>query len=166
VFQVYGTASLGSFWYWVLCILVWTLVCNRTLGVPHAMLRRAGRVPEVAERVDLLALITAERIGEVYDDAGMIVAGLTGFALAVLGFTAFVTRVELAQAVFLLGFPLTIVAYSTLRLALAIRARRLSGPRLRRLLAVRRFWHTVVAVAALMITASLAVIEHPGLILN
>src|SRR5690606_15777761 len=96
VFQLYGTASLVSLWYWVLCILVWTHVCNRTLGVPHDMVRRAARAPEVCERVDLLALITAERIGGVFDRAGVPVAAAAGFALALLGFAGFGIGVEVA----------------------------------------------------------------------
>lgn len=166
MFHFYGSASLGSLWYWVLSILVWSYVCNRTLGVPHGMVRRAGREPELADRVDLLALIMAERIGEIHDRAGVLVAGMTGFALAVIGFVGFVLQVEFAKAVFLLAFPLTIVAYSTLRLALYVRAVRLNGAHLRRLLVTRRFWHTVVAVSALMIAASLAVIEHPALLVR
>jgi hypothetical protein len=31
---------------------------------------------------------------------------------------------------------------------------------------VRRFWHTVVAIGAIMVTASLAVTEHPSLFLH
>jgi hypothetical protein len=166
VFQVFGTASLDSFWYWVLSILIWSLVCNRTLGVPHDMVRRARRAPETAERVDLLALIGAERIGRLHDLAGVPLAALGGFGLAVAGVAAFGLGLELAKAAFLLAFPLSIVAVSTLRLALVVRRRRLGGPLLRRLLAVRRFWHTVVAIAAIMVTASLAVTEHPSLFLH
>lgn len=162
MFQLYGTASLVSFWYWVLCILVWSHVCNRTLGVPHDMVRRAARAPDVAERVDLLALITSERIGSVFDGVGVFVAALVGFALALLVFVGFGIGVEVAKAAFLLLFPLTIVAYSNLRLALAVRRNRLNGPGLRRSLTLRRFWHTVIGAAALMFTASIAILEHPG----
>ncbi len=162
MFQIYGTASLVSLWYWVLCILVWTHACNRTLGVPHDMVRRAARDAEVADRVDMLALITSERIGGIFDRAGVALAGVAGFALAVLGFAGFGIGVELAKAAFLLLLPLTVVAYSTLRLALAVRRNRLNGAGLRRSLALRRFWHSVMGAAALMFTASMAIVEHPG----
>ncbi len=161
--QVFGTASLDNLWYWVLCVLVWSLVSNRTLGVPHDMVLRARRSPETAERVDLLALIAAERIGGIFDTIGVPVALLTGFGLAMAGFIGFWQGVEVAKAAFLLLFPLAIVAYSTLRLALAVRRCRLGGAGLRRSLVLRRFWHTVIGIAAMMSTASVAVLEHPGL---
>jgi hypothetical protein len=165
VYQAYGIASLDSFWYWVLCILTWGFVCNRTLGVPHDMVRRARRAPEVAEKVDMLALITSERIGGIYDRAGVLIGAGTGFALAALGIAGFKLGLELAKAMFLLAFPLTIVAYSTLRLALSVRQYPPTGARLWRSLGLRRFWHTLIALVALMFTASLAVVAHPSLLL-
>jgi hypothetical protein len=163
VYQAYGIASLDSFWDWVLCILTWGFVCNRTLGVPHDMVRRARRAPEVAEKVDMLALITSQRIGGIYDRAGVLIGAGTGFALAALGIAGFKLGLELAKAMFLLAFPLTIVAYSTLRLALSVRQYPPTGARLWRSLGLRRFWHTVIALVGLMFTASLAVVEHPSL---
>jgi len=166
VFQIFGTASLDSPWYWALCILVWAHVCNRTLGVPHDMVLRAGRLPEVADRVDALAMIHAERIGAIHDRAGVLAAAAVGFAVAAVGVIGFVGDIEIAKAVFLLIFPLAVVGYSTLRLALGVRTRQSSGMMLRRSLRRRRIWHTAVAIAALMITASLAVMEHPSLVLR
>jgi hypothetical protein len=113
----------------------------------------------------MLALITAERIGGIYDRAGILIGATTGFALAALGTAGFSLDLELAKAIFLLTFPLTTVAYSTLRLALSVRQTPPTGALLRRSLRLRQFWHTVIAVVALMLTASLAVVEHPALVL-
>jgi hypothetical protein len=67
LFQVFAAASFHSIWYWVLHVVVWTLACYRTLGVPHDMLLRARRLPEIAARVDLLAQLAAARVGGVHD---------------------------------------------------------------------------------------------------
>ncbi len=69
MFEIFAAASFLSIWYWVLHVVVWTLACYRTLGVPHDMLLRARRLPEIAERVDLLARLAAARIGGIYDRA-------------------------------------------------------------------------------------------------
>ena len=41
--RIIASASFDSVWYWALHVVVWTLVCYRTLGVPHDMLIRARR---------------------------------------------------------------------------------------------------------------------------
>ena len=61
VSQILLAPSFQSPWYWTLHVVVWTIVCLRTLGVPYDMLLRARRLPQVAARVDLLANLTAER---------------------------------------------------------------------------------------------------------
>ena len=42
VFALFRYDSFFSVWYWVLTVVVWTLVCQRTLGVPHDMVLRGG----------------------------------------------------------------------------------------------------------------------------
>ena len=55
LFQIFAAASFQSLWYWVLHVVVWTLACYRTLGVPHDMLLGRGGCRRSAARVDLLA---------------------------------------------------------------------------------------------------------------
>ena len=55
----------------MLHVVVWTLACYRTLGVPHDMLLRARRQPEVAARVDELAHLACARVGGIYDALGV-----------------------------------------------------------------------------------------------
>ena len=82
VFEIFAAASFVSVWYWVLHVVVWTLACYRTLGVPHDMLLRARRLPEIAGRVDLLAGLAAARIGGIHDRLGVPLAAGAGFLLA------------------------------------------------------------------------------------
>jgi amino acid transporter len=164
VFQVFGTASFQSLWYWVLSVTVWTIVCNRTLGVPYDMILRAPRLPQVAERVDGLAHIAADRVGGVHDRFGVPIAALAGFALAALFAIGFLTGIELAQATFMLLFPLTVVGYSTLKLALAVRRRGTRGAELRQVLARRRLWHQAIAILALLAAALVGLAMHPRLL--
>ena len=127
LFEVFAAASFQSIWYWVLHVVVWTLACYRTLGVPHDMLLRARRLPEVGARVDVLARLASERMGGIHDLAGVPLAAAAGFALAALAAIGFASRIELAQAAFLILMPLAVILTSKLRLALAIRRAAISG---------------------------------------
>lgn len=155
-----GTAGFLSIWYWIMTLAVWTSVCHRTLGVPNDMVLRARRLPEVADRVDDLARITSARIGGIYDAAGIPLAALAGFGLTALFVAGFVSGLEFAKAAFVLAFPLSIVGYSTLRLALAVRRKGQAGNDLRRSLVKRRIWHSLIAWTALAAAVSTALVEH------
>jgi hypothetical protein len=61
----------------------------------------------------------------------------------------------------MLVFPLSAVAYSTLGLALAVRAHDFRGQALVRVLARRRFWHQVVAVVGMLGALGTAAARHP-----
>lgn len=159
MFSLFSYVSFFSIWYWALTVFVWTLVCWRTLGVPHDMLLRAQRMPEAAGRVDLIAGIHAERLGAIADRAGVPVAAGIGFALAALGALGFLTGIEVAKAAFLLLFPLALAEVGVLRLALQVRRKSMHGEALRRRLLRRRAMNQVIAVLA-MLTAALAALGH------
>lgn len=161
MFEIFAAASFVSVWYWVLHVVVWTLACYRTLGVPHDMLLRARRLPEIAGQVDLLAGLAAARIGGIHDRLGVPVAAGAGFLLAVVFGLGFLSGVEVAQAAFLLMLPFAVISYSKLRLALAVRRRGIAGPALVLALARRRLVHQFVAIVAMLAAAALAVALHP-----
>ncbi|TPE53826.1 hypothetical protein [Amaricoccus solimangrovi] len=157
----FDTASFLSVWYWALTVLVWTLVTWRVLGVPHDMLLRAARLPEVSARVDTLAHIAAERIEGVAGAAGIALATLAGFCLAVLAVLGFLFQVELARALTPLALPLCLIGATTARLAIRVRAADLRGEPLRRLLSRHRAWNQTVAVLAMFAAALLAALQQP-----
>ena len=157
---VIGGGSFQSIWYWILTLAVWIRVCHHTLGVPHDMVQRARRLPEVAARVDDLARLASLRIGGIYDRAGVPLAALAGFGLTALFVLGFASGLEFAKAAFVLLFPRAVVAYSTLRLALAVRRKGQAGEDLRRSLGKRRIWHGLIAWTGLAAAVSLALLEH------
>jgi hypothetical protein len=165
LFQAVIAASFQSVWYWLLSLVLWTQVCHRILGVPHDMIRRACRQPGIDARVDQLAHIGAERVAGLHDRAGVPLAALAGFALAALFTVGFVYRVEVAQAAFMLAFPLAGVWLGTLRLALRLRRHGARGAALRRALLRRRLWNRVIAVVALLAAALVGLAHHPRLLL-
>ena len=161
MFQYFAAASFLSPWYWVLHVVVWILACYRTLGVPLDMLVRARREPEVAARVDQLAHLACERVGGLYDRLGVPLAALAGFLLAGVFAMGFLSGIETAQAAFAILLPLGAIVYSKLRLALAVRRKRMAGPDLVLALARRRMGHQFIAVAAMLGAAGVAVALHP-----
>lgn len=158
--EPFSSDSFFNIWYWVLTIAVWTQVSHRVLGVPYDMILRARRLPQVADRVDVLARLAAWRVASAHDRMGVPLAALAGFGLAVLGALGFLNGIEAAQAAFALLFPLALVSVATVRLALDIRRTGAQGEALRRLLARRRVWNQVIAVAAILSAAVLA-LAHP-----
>jgi hypothetical protein len=160
VIEIFAAASFHSIWYWVLHVVVWTMACTRTLGVPHDMLLRARRLPEVAARVDVLARLASERIGGIYDLLGVPLAAAFGFVLASLFAFGFLSRIEVAQAGFFLLFPLGVISYSKLRLALAVRRRGISGSELVLALARRRLWHQFISILAMLAAAAAGLALH------
>ncbi len=161
VFQIFVASGFQSVWYWVLHVVVWTLACYRTLGVPHDMLLRARRLPEVEGRVDLLAGLAAVRIGGIHDALGVPLAAVAGFVLATVFALGFLSGIETAQAIFVLILPLAVISYSKLRLALAVRRRGMAGPELVLALARRRLVHQFIAIAAMLAAAAIAIALHP-----
>ena len=161
MFQFFAAASFQSHWYWVLHAVVWTLACYRTLGVPHDMLVRARRDPEVAGRVDQLAHLACERVGGIFDSFGVPLAALAGFLLAGVFAMGFLSGIETAQAAFAILLPLAIIVYSKLRLALVVRGNGMAGPQLVLALSRRRVWHQFMAIAGMLGAAELAAVLHP-----
>lgn len=163
---LFAAASFQSLWYWILHAVIWGLVCYRTLGVPFDMLHRARGDTVVAGRVDLLAQMTAERVGGVEQRFGVPMAAALGFALAVLFVFGFLVGREPAQAGFVLLLPLGIIGLSEGRLAAVVRRQGLAGPELVLALARRQAWHQVIAVAAVMGALGVAVVLHPWMVIR
>jgi hypothetical protein len=160
VTRLLATAQFDNLWYWVLHVVIWTVICGRTLGVPYDMLLRARHDPDVAARVDLLAGIAAERVAGIADRAGTAIVAGTGFVLAGLAGLGFWSGIEVAQAVFMLAAPLAAVAFSIVRLALWIRRSRLVGPHLVLALGWRRICHQTIAILAILAAVTVATLLH------
>lgn len=163
VFTIFGTASFQNVWYWAFSVLAWTVATQRTLGVPYDMLLRARREDAEVARVEWLAHHAAGRVTAVSGRAGTAVAAAVGFVLAGLFVFGFLSGYEIARAAFVLAFPLAMIGYSTLRLALSVEANDLRGKALVTVLARRRFWHQVVAVLAILNAFATALVLHPRL---
>ena len=138
------TISFSSFsnaWYWVLTGLIWSATCHRTLGVPFdAMVAAHNSGGQPAKDVEDLALIYVRR----------------NVVLATFGF---VYTYEMAQGLFALMFPLTIVHALSVRLAFRIEREKIRGAELRDVLSKRRFWNQVIGLFSIFVASILTVLS-------
>ena len=102
--------TFSSIWYWMAVAVTWAVVSHWILGVPLDVIIRARRAGSPA-RDDLMVLfdVHVRRFNMIDDWIGTFVIALTAFVLSALALFGFYYGVELAQGLFLLGFPLTIV---------------------------------------------------------
>jgi hypothetical protein len=154
ILQVIDLRSFSSLWYWVLVAISWSTVTNWTLGVPSDMIHRARTKGGQAD-IDLIDLvrISVNRQQNVAAIAGLWLLGLVCFVLTGLAVLGFFYRIELAQAVFLLVFPLCIIGSMVLSTGRLIVATGPQGPQLCAILLRQRLWTQIIGMISIFITA-------------
>jgi hypothetical protein len=152
--RVIDLRTFASIWYWLAVIVTWSVASNWLIGVPFDMLFRARKYG-TQELADLEALvdINVRRIVAFDKSLGPWLTGLVAFFLAVLGMTGFYYNLELAQGLFILAAPLTLVVVINLRLAYQLYQAPLHHSELVRKLFAVRLWTQVIAMVTLFFTA-------------
>lgn len=103
--------SFSNLWYWIALAVLWSTLSHRVLGVPFDMVQRARRYGgQPAQDLEDMVRINVNRLLFVVNSSGVLLLGLTCFLLSVLATLGFYLSVEFAQSVFLLLFPLSLVA--------------------------------------------------------
>ncbi len=154
VFVVIDTRSFTSVWFWIALAVMWSTVSHYTLGVPQDLISRARRRGgQDAADVDVLAHIQARRRLAVMRSAGHWVTAFVATALTVMLVLGFGYGVEIAQALFLLLFPLSLTGVLALRAAARIEAFDERGAVLWKRLSRLRFWTQVIGMLAIFVAA-------------
>lgn len=154
VFEVIDMRSFSNLWFWIALAVVWSTASHWVMGVPYDMVTRARRRGGQAE-VDLhdLVRINANRLLYISGVAGLWLLGILCFMLTTLLVLGFWYRVEFAQALFLLGFPLSLVWGLSIRSARLIRTREEAGPDLYRRLKLLRISTQAIGMVSIFVTA-------------
>ena len=97
--------------------------------------------------------INTNRLLNIANVSGLWLSGFAFFFLTMLVLLGFVYEFEFAQAVFLLGFPLSLVGAAALSTARLIREEDASGARLYKLLARQRMITQVIGMISIFVTA-------------
>lgn len=128
--RLLDTRSFASLWFWLALAVIWSLATRSVIGVPGEVVSAARRAPatethktgapatETPEGLLLLDWLSLTlprwRIGRT---EGAVLAGLAAFLLVSLGVLGFGYGLEMAQALVIIGAPLTLLTVMRLHLA-------------------------------------------------
>ncbi|WP_027260662.1 hypothetical protein [Sedimentitalea nanhaiensis] len=154
VFELIDMRSFSNLWFWIVLAVAWSSATHWTLGVPYDMVQRARRVGgQAAIDLEDLARINVNRLLYIARVSGLWLLGLSCFLLSGLAMLAFWYRVEFAQAVLLLAFPLSIVGALSLSTAKLIESEDARGELLHKRLGRHRLYTQLIGALSIFVTA-------------
>ena len=161
VFELIDMRSFSNLWFWIALAVVWSSAAHFVLGVPFDLIQRAGRHEGQAE-IDLqdMVRINVNRILHITGTAGSWLTAIVSFVLTALFVLGFFYGIEFCQAVFLLGFPMSLVALLSTVTARRIRREALQGAALRRKLQRHRFWVQFIGMVSIFVTAFWGMLQN------
>ena len=154
LFEMIDMRSFSNLWFWIMLAVMWSTASHWVLGVPFDMVLRARRYGGEAEAdLEDIVRINVNRLLYIAQVSGLWLLGLGFFALTSLVLLAFVYDIEFAQAVLLLGFPMSLVGMLSLSTAKLIRVEGSSGEVLRRRLMRHRLYTQIIGMVSIFVTA-------------
>ncbi|QUJ77633.1 component of SufBCD complex [Sulfitobacter albidus] len=154
LFELIDMRSFSNLWFWIVLAVVWSTTSHYVLGVPFDMVLRAKR-HEGQYEADLedLVRINTNRLLYIAQMSGLWLAGFACFFLTMLVLLGFVYGNEFAQALTLLGVPLSLVGLLSLSTARLIREEDARGERLRKRLMRHRLYTQIIGMISIFVTA-------------
>jgi hypothetical protein len=163
VFELIDMRSFSNLWFWIALAVLWSSVSHWVLGVPWDMVLRARKASASEEAIrDLedMVRINTNRILYIIGESGILLAGFACFTLTVLFMLGFFYGKEFAQAVFMLGFPMSLVGLLSLRTARAIRELGLQGQDLYKRMYRHRLITQIIGMISIFITAMWGMLQN------
>ena len=154
VFELIDFRSFSNLWYWIGLAVLWSTASHWVIGVPFDMVSRAARQGGQAEiDFESLVRINCNRLLFISGEAGLVMAAIGSFLLTTLGILAFSFDIELAQAIFLMAAPMTLVFALSVKTARKISDNGLQGELLRKALVRHRLIVQAIGMVAIFVTA-------------
>jgi hypothetical protein len=154
-FDVIDMRSFSNLWFWIVLAVMWSSASHWVIGIPYDLIQRAQRNGGQAERdLAVLMAINARRFVVLQSRSGLWVVGLTCAVLSSLAWLGFGYRIELAQAVFLLSFPISLVALMSLKTASQARTEVVLSEALYRRFRHHRTFTQGIGITAIFVTAT------------
>ncbi|KPP87707.1 MAG: hypothetical protein HLUCCO07_02450 [Rhodobacteraceae bacterium HLUCCO07] len=154
IFELIDMRSFSNLWFWIALAVMWSTASHWVLGVPWDMVLRARREGGQYESdLEALVRIYTGRLMYIARVSGLWLIGFACFFLTLLGLLGFVYGFEFGQALFLLGFPMSIVGALSFNTARLIRDRDESGDALYRRMYRHRIIVQAIGMVSIFVTA-------------
>ncbi|QGX98520.1 component of SufBCD complex [Roseovarius faecimaris] len=162
VFELIDMRSFSNLWFWIALAVLWSSVSHWVLGVPWDMVLRARKEGEGEAVEDLQAMvrINVNRILYIAGQSGLLITGFACFALTMMAILGFFYRNEFAQALFLLGFPMSIVGLLSVATARKIRVEEPAGEALYKRLVKHRIITQGIGMLSIFVTAIWGMLQN------
>ncbi|SHE54312.1 hypothetical protein SAMN05444339_101671 [Loktanella atrilutea] len=163
LFQVIDLRSFSSVWYWIMLAVLWSSMSYYVLGVPFDLITKARQRggQDQDDMVDLVR-INVNRLLTISQTTGPILIGIVSFILTTLLLLGFVYGVELAQALFLVALPLSVLGAVSVASARRIRAADPEPEQLYAMLLRHRLWTQIIGMVAIFVTAMYGMFQLLG----
>lgn len=162
VFELIDMRSFSNLWFWIVLAVLWSSTSHWVIGVPWDLVQRARRgasEQSVSDFEDLVR-INSNRILYIAEETGLLLTGFVCFMLTGLFLLGFVYDNEFSQAVFLLGFPISLVGLLSIGTARVIRNHGLQGETLYRRLYKHRVMTQVIGMISIFATAMWGMLQN------
>ncbi|MFW2586993.1 component of SufBCD complex [Sagittula sp. SSi028] len=154
VFEVIDMRSFSNLWFWIVLAVLWSSISHWVLGVPFDMVGRARRNGgQAAQDLEDLVRINTNRFLFIIEESGLVLAGIVSAFLTGALILGFWYRVEMAQALFLLALPLTLVGLLTVFSARRVQMGENTGEALWRRLRIHRLITQAIGMLSIFVTA-------------
>lgn len=141
--------------------VVWSSVSHFVLGVPYDLIQRARRNGgEAMQDLEDIVRVNVNRVIHINDVAGFLLMTFVCFVLSGLIAMAFYYWVELAQAILLLAFPLTVIGVLSFSAAHRLHRDQPKGDDLIAALFRHRLWTQVVGMISIFVTAMFGMYQN------
>lgn len=162
VFELIDMRSFSNLWFWIVLAVMWSSMSHWVLGVPWDMVLRTRKNadPQVQADLETMVRINTGRILLIASESGLLLAGFGCFVLTSLVLLGFVYGNEFAQAVFLLGFPMTVVGLTSVAAARRIRRDDLEGEALFKAMRRHRVITQAIGMVSIFITAMWGMLQN------
>ncbi|MEM1076836.1 MAG: component of SufBCD complex [Pseudomonadota bacterium] len=154
IFELIDMRSFSNLWFWIALAVMWSTASHWVLGVPYDMVLRARRNGGQSEQdLEDLVRINTNRLLYIARVSGLWILGISCFVLTTLVILGFAYELEIAQALFLLGFPMSIVGLISFSTARTIQSEKAAGEHLRKRLGRHRLYVQMTGVASIFVTS-------------
>lgn len=159
--EVIDLRSFSNLWYWIALAVTWSQASHWVIGIPFDMVLRARRFGGEAEtELEQFTRLCVNRVLYIAQTAGLGLTAIGSTIYTTLALLGFYYAVEICQALFLIIFPLGLVALLTLRTARRIAQDGDSGESLRKRLSRHRMAIQGVGVVSIFVTVMWGMIQN------